>query len=112
VGNILALFREDGKVIDRPRARRQRLLSIRDERLIVRILIQSQTISAAVVGCRLKAQGLRLCDETIRRSFRRQGLGSRVKRKNPLLTKRHRQKRLQFAKASQDCDVEDWSHVI
>ena len=29
-----------------------------------------------------------------------------------MLTKKHRQKRLRWAKASKECEVEDWSHVI
>jgi len=112
VGHILVRFRENGEVFDRPRAGRPRLLSIRDERLAVRTLNQPKSGTTAAVGRSLRAQGLCLSDETVRRSFRRQGLGARVKRKKPLLTKRHRQKRLQWAKVSQDCDVENWNHVI
>ena len=112
VGHILARFRETGKVSDRPRLGRTKLLSIQDERLAMRTLNQPKLGTTAAVGRSLRAQGLRLCDETVCRSFRRQGLGARVKRKKPLLTKRHKKKRLQWAKASQDCDVENWSYVI
>ena len=80
---------------NRSTSERPRLLSIRDERLVVRTLNQPKLGIVAVVGRSLKAQGLRLCDETVCRSFRRQGLGARVKRKKPLLTKRHKKKRLQ-----------------
>ena len=66
----------------------------------MRTLNQSQLGTAAAVGCSLRAQGLHLCDETICRCFWRQGLGARVKRKKPLLTKKHRKKCLQWAKAS------------
>ena len=69
-------------------------MSIQDERLDVRTLNQPKLGTAAVVGYSLRAHGLHLCDETVRKSFRRQGLGARVKRKKPLLTKRHKKKLL------------------
>ena len=88
------------------------MLNIQDERLAIRTLNQLNLGTATVIGHSLKAQGLRLCDEIVRRCFWRQGLGASVMRKKPLLTKRHRKKRLQWAKASHDCDVENWSHII
>ena len=94
VGHILAWFREIGKVSDHPRLGRPKLLSIRDERLVVRTLNQPKLGTVATVGRSLRAQGLRLCDETVCRSFWRQGLGARVKRKKPLLTKMHKKKHL------------------
>ena len=87
-------------------------MGIHDERLAVRMLNEPKSGNAAVVGRKLRAQGLRLCDETVRRCFRRQGLRCRVKKKKPLLTKKHRAKRLRWAKASKEREVEDWSHVI
>ena len=90
IGYILAQYREIGKVSDHPRLGRPRLLSIRDERLVVRTLNQPKLGTAATVDHSLRAQGLCLCDETVRRSFWRQGLGARVKRNKPLLLKRHK----------------------
>ena len=78
----------------------------------MRTLNQPNLGIATAICHSLKAQGLCLCDETVCRCFWRQGLGARVKRKKPLLTKRYRKKRLQWAKASHDCDVENWSHII
>ena len=80
---------------DRSRLGRPKLLSIRDERLAVRTFNQPKLGTAAAMGRSLRAQGLRLCDETVRKSFQKQGLGARMKRKKPLLTKRHKKKRLQ-----------------
>ena len=94
IGGILARYKDDGRVHNCPRSWRPRLLSIRDERLAVRMLNEPKSGNAVVVGRKLRAQGLRLYNESVRRCFRRQGLGSRVKKKKPLLTKKHRQKRL------------------
>ena len=112
VGGIRARYKKDGRVHDSPRSGRPRLLSIRDERLAVRMLNEPKSGSAIVVGRKLRAHGLRLCDETVRRCFRRRGLQSRAKRKKPLLTKKHRHKRLRWAKGVKEYEVEDWSHVI
>ena len=100
VRSILARFRENGEVLDRPRSRRPHLLGIRDERLALRLLNMQKSGNAAAIGRGLRAQGLRVSDETVRRSFQRQGLGARVQKKKLLLTKRHRQTRYRWAKAS------------
>jgi transposase len=112
VGGILARYKEDGRVHDSPQSGRPRLLSIHDERLAVRMLNEPKSRCAAVVGRKLRAHGLRLCDETVRRCIWRQGLQFRAKRKKPLLTIKHRHKRLRWAKGVHEYEVEDWSHVI
>ena len=71
VGSILVRFREDGEVLDRPRSRRPRLLSIRDERFVVTLLNRQKSGNVVTVGRGLRAQGLRVSDETIRRNFGR-----------------------------------------
>ena len=88
------------------------MLNMQDKKLGVRTLNQPNLGIATAIGHSLKAQGLCLCDEIVRRCFRRQGLGTRVMRKKLLLRKRHRKKYLQWTKASHDCHVENWSHVI
>ena len=89
IGGILARYKEDGRVHDRPRPGRPRLMSIRDERLAVRMLNEPKSGNAVVVGRKLRVQDLRLCNETVHRCFRRQGLQSGVKKKKPLLTKKN-----------------------
>lgn len=49
---------------------------------------------------------------TIKRILKSQGLNGRVKVKKPLLTKRHRNLRLQFARKYKKWKVEDWRKVI
>ena len=44
--------------------------------------------------------------------MRNAGLKAVVKAKKPLLTKRHRKERLDFALAHQDWTVEDWKTVV
>ncbi|CAB4485157.1 unnamed protein product [Rhizophagus irregularis] len=50
--------------------------------------------------------------ETIRKVLRKNGFAAREKRKKPLLSKKHREKRLDFAKRFKDWIVQDWSRVV
>jgi hypothetical protein len=51
---------------------------------------------------------------TVHRALKKAGmrLGAVVKRKRPLLTKRHRRLRMDFALAHKDWTVEDWKRVV
>ncbi|GBC09049.1 hypothetical protein RclHR1_08580008 [Rhizophagus clarus] len=49
---------------------------------------------------------------TVRRALKRNGLSARVKRKKPLLSKKHRENRLKFAKRFKDWTVSDWNRVV
>ena len=55
VGGILARYKKDGRVHDSPRSGRPRLLSIRDERLAVRMLNELKLGSAVNVGRKVRA---------------------------------------------------------
>ena len=73
----------------------------------MRLLNGQKSGNAAAVGRGLRTQGLRVSDETIRCSFRRQGLGARVWKKKSLLTKRHRRMHYRWTKALQSCGTKD-----
>ena len=49
---------------------------------------------------------------TVHRALKKVGMKAVVKRKRPLLTKRHRRERLDFAIAHKDWTVEDWKRVV
>ncbi|CAB5387532.1 unnamed protein product [Rhizophagus irregularis] len=50
--------------------------------------------------------------KTVRRSLRKQGLVSRVKKRKPLLLKRHRIARKKFAQKYRNWTIEDWHKVV
>jgi len=50
--------------------------------------------------------------QTVRRHLRKAGMKAVVKKKKPLLSKRHRKARLDFALAHKDWTMEDWKHVV
>ena len=58
VESILARFKEDREVLDCPRSGRPRLLSIWNERLVVRMLNQPKSETAVAVGRLLRTLGL------------------------------------------------------
>src|SRR5436189_115219 len=53
-----------------------------------------------------------LTSQTTRNHLKNAGLKAVVKAKKPVLTKRHRKERLDFALAHQDWTVEDWKTVV
>jgi len=53
-----------------------------------------------------------LSAQTVRNGMKKEGMKAVVKRKRPLLTKRHMRDRLDFAIAHKDWTVEDWRKVV
>jgi len=53
-----------------------------------------------------------LSTQTVRNGMKKVGMKSVVKRKRPLLTKKHMKERLDFAIAHKDWTVEDWKRVV
>ena len=79
---------------DKVSSGRPRILDERSDRDIVRRLNDPHTSTAAAVGRALRSEGMRLSDDTVKRSLRKQGLEACVKTKKPLLIKKHRSRRL------------------
>jgi transposase len=50
--------------------------------------------------------------QTVRRALKQSGLKAVVKKKRPLLTKKHRRERMDWASAHQDWTVDDWKRVV
>jgi len=55
---------------------------------------------------------INVSSNTVRRALKRNGLSARVKRKKPLLSKKHRENWLKFAKRFKDWTVSDWNRVV
>lgn len=53
-----------------------------------------------------------LSSQTVRRGLKTAGMKAVVKKKKPLLTKKHRKERLDFALAHQYWTIEDWKKVL
>jgi len=106
-------YEETGKVVNKPGAGRPRRLNVRDERNIVRRLLTNECSNAIEIQKSLKINdNVEVSSNTVRRALRRNGLVARVKRKKPLLSKKHREQRLRFAKRHKDWTVNDWSKIV
>jgi len=83
-------YDETGTVQNKPLKGRPRLLTERDERKIVRKIMVNECSTAVDVQKSLKVnEKIEVNANTIRRTLKRNGLSSRVKRKKPLLSKTH-----------------------
>ena len=73
---------------------------------------RSPTKSSLKLQQELQSIGLNLGASTLRRYLKNMGLFSRFAVKKPLLTKRHKRLRLQFAKKYVKMDANFWRHVL
>jgi len=89
---------------------RPRKLDTRHERMVARQIVTGHAHTATEIIQTMPI--LNVSPRTIRRTLHRQGLTARKAMKKPLLTKRHRKNRLDFAMAHQDWVLHDWRQVI
>jgi hypothetical protein len=102
-----------GNLHDKPRPGHPRLLSKRHERRIVCYISSGECSTAVDIQKKLKIDDqIDISAETIRRILKKNGLKSKIKCKKPYLSKKHKKKRLMFAKVHKDWTVNDWKKVI
>jgi len=98
---------------DMARTGRPRAVSERSERRITRLVTSGQCHTAVDAQQLLREiEGETVSARTVRRIFGRSGLVARVKRRKPLLRKRHLQARLRFAKKYVNWTAVDWRRVV
>ncbi|GES74155.1 IS630 family transposase [Rhizophagus clarus] len=87
--------------------------TIHNECTIIRRLANSECSNAVQLTKSLQSnEKIKVSIDTVCRALRRNGLASRVKRKKPLLSKKHCEKWLKFAKRFKDWIISDWSKVF
>ena len=88
-----------GTFKNKPKTGRPRLLTGRHERKVLRYITTGECTNAVAIQKNLKTEEqIEVSDSTVKRTLRRNGLGSRIKRKKPYLRKMHRIARMKFAK--------------
>lgn len=113
VSRIGKRWRETGSYYDRLRCGRPGIFTERNERNIIRHILSGKCHTAVDIQTHLRTEeGVVISAQTIRNVLKRNGLEARVKRKKPLLQRKHRQQRLRFAKKYKDWTVEDWKKVV
>jgi transposase len=96
-----------------PRPGRPRILTVRHDRNIARLIKSGECSNAVQVQKKLISdENIIISPNTVRRSLKRQGLVARVKKRKPLLLKRHRIARRKFAQKYRNWTIEDWRRVV
>ncbi|CAG8707681.1 13490_t:CDS:1, partial [Rhizophagus irregularis] len=88
-------------------------LNERNERTVIRCLLTGECTTTVLLTKSIQVnEDIEVSAETIPRVLRKNGSAARAKHKKPLLSKKHRKKRLDFAKRFKDWIVQDWSRVV
>ncbi len=113
VAKVVQTFKKDGTAtISQRRPGRQRKLTPRQERLLMRRVEENRHASSLQLSKEVESQtGVTISRDTIRRTLQRNGMHGCRPRKKPLLKPRHKKARLEFARAHADKD-EDYRDSI
>ena len=110
---IKKLKEETGSFNVIPRPGRPRILTVRHDRNIAKLIKSGECSNAIQVQKKLISdENIVISPNTVRRSLKRQGFVTRVKKRKPLLLKRHRIAWKKFAKKYRNWTVEDWRRVV
>ena len=113
VSHIVRKQKETGTVQDRPIPGRKRVTTTREDRAIVRISLADRRKTAPAIKADVETyNGLHVSISTVKRRLKESGLRAYRVRKKPLLTKKHRRRRLEFARAHRHWSADDWSKVV
>jgi transposase len=102
-------YQEDKNLIDQPKSGRGRSTTTAQDEKIVSLAEKEHNITSAEIQQRLEKQGVTVSERTVRRRLAEAGGKYLHELQKPLLTEKHRKKRLQWAKNHRDFD---WNRVI
>lgn len=110
---VARIRKMEGINVSANRTGRPRVLTVQDERSIVRAVSTGKHSNAVEAQRQLDTEsGVRVSADTVRRVLKRNGLCARVKTRKPLLRPRHLRQRLAFARKYANWTVDDWKRVI
>ena len=108
----LARYNIQGNYADLPRSGRPRVSSARDDRLLVRESLHNRRLTVPDLTASWNQAGVVASASTVRRRLKDVGLTGHVAQKKPMLTQRHRNLRLTFARHHATWTWVDWSAVL
>jgi transposase len=92
---------------------RPRKLTARDRRQLVRNVTSGRKDSASGIASQFfEESGIVISSDTVRRALRDEGMTAVVKKKKPLLLKKHRIARMEFARKYEHWLIADWERVL
>ena len=111
--NVLQKAAEGHTVEDRTRTGRPRAMTARDDRALARLSLRQPTAVSRSLSQDFQLEtGLSIAPRTVRRRLRSMDITCRVAKRRPILSRQHRQRRLQWAREHQNLTAEDWNNVI
>lgn len=113
VANIIKRFKNEGRVINKPKISPKKLFSERQERWIVNQIKINPRLSAPKLRDMVEKHFNISCNaETVRRVLRNNGLNGRIARKKPFVSSKNKKIRLQFAHSYAGKDFSFWKNVL
>lgn len=113
IRSIIYRYGKLGFLSSLPRSGQPKKLNQREERTLVRKVIENPHLSAPKVNAILGDQlGKTVSTNTVRRTLYRAGFHGRVARKKPFISKKNKADRLKYAKDNIDRDQDYWDKVL
>ena len=111
--NLLKKYAETGSVDDKRRSGRPKITNARDDRELVSVAKKQPNIVGRQVRQNwIEGGGQSISLATVKRRLLSAGLHGYVAQRKPLLTTKHRQRRLQWALQHRDWTAVEWMKVI
>lgn len=95
-----------------PRSGRPRKISEKTARILVREAKRNPRVTSRQLQVELAESGVHVHTSTISRHLTTAGLSARTPRKKPLLTRKHREARLKYAKTNIEKPQDFWNNVL
>lgn len=113
VNDIIKKWKTTGTLKDNPVPGRPRITTKRVDKIIKRKAIVDVKKNAAVIARELREENLAdISQSTVSRRLTAVGLFGRIGVKKPLISKKNKKARLEFAKAHQHWTIENWKKVL
>lgn len=113
VRSVLTKWNQHHTIQDLSKADRPQKVDDRTKRRLARMVVKGEVSTATdLTQTAASHEIVRISARTARRTLHKQGLKAMHMVSKPLLTRAHKRKRLEFARAHRDWTVEDWKQVI
>ena len=110
ITRLMQRLRQTGQTSDRPRSGRPPVTTPREDRYIRVLHLRNRTVTATSTAA--TALGHRISRQTVYRRLRQYGIRPRHPYRGPLLTPRHRNNRLIWARRVRRWQRRDWARVM
>ncbi len=113
VQHIYNRYLETGSYAHRSRSGRPRCTDVREDRHIVRRALRNPFLTSSMLAMEANASRAKpITSRTVQNRLREQGLRSRKPAEGPVLSRRHRRARLEFARNHVSWTAADWRRVL